>query len=209
MLPQLWGCSCCRHQPGLQSRVLSTGNHFGLRVIRPSPPQRPGEAACPGSWLGAGVGQEPPALLLPVLVLSSLDVSCHPEMVRTRAGSPFLPVSFNKDHSYRTNPAFPKEVHIPPSALAQALPLPSWDLSLHRARGRQASRPPKAPDAGQLLPSDPVLGSERFLSARFSNLPETRACHTWKTMTKASRAASTAQKSLEMSYLCSDHGGSR
>lgn len=32
---------------------------------------------------------------------------------------------------------------------------------------------------------------------------------TWKTMTKARRAARTAQKSLEMSYLCSDHGGSR
>lgn len=54
--------------------------------------------------------------------------------------------------------------------------------------------------------SRPVLSTASVLGAR---PPTLRDARTWKTMTKASRAARTAQKSLEMSYLCSDHGGSR
>lgn len=187
-----------------QSRVLFTGNHSGF-------------TACPFCRDQARLGP-----LAPGWGLDLLGIPCPPACTGPVLWGRFLlhrdsekpswvsyPVSFQKDHLYGINSAFLRMSKSHHLCWPRGLPLPSWGLFLHRAWGGQASSPPNAPDVGQLLPSDPVLGSECLLRTQFSNLPETRACRTWKTMTKASRAASTAQKSLEMSYLCSDHGGSR
>lgn len=89
------------------------------------------------------------------------------------------------------------------------VPAQAWAARLRGAV--RASSPGPEP---QLRPAsscllNPVLSTE-LPQGPSSQTPGTGTRRrTWKTMTKASRAARTAQKSLEMSYLCSDHGGSR
>lgn len=79
--------------------------------------------------------------------------------------------------------------------------------------GRQGTQPQVSLESPSPRCQRPLtVGTECFLISipkPPGNKDSTPPKHTWKTMTNARRAARTAQKSLEMSYLCSDHGGSR
>ena len=110
------------------------------------------------------------------------------------------------------DPASPDHLPSPPSfnsggSGTSPWPGPGVTSTSHPGVTRVSPPASKPLTLASSCPPDPFLS---ILGASAPSPSRSRAGpRTWKTMTKASRAARTAQKSLEMSYLCSDHGGSR